>query len=89
MYGNGIGYGTASTKPGIVPLAVFECFDLLKQFQDREFLLRISYLEIYNEIVNDLLNPTSSTPIKIQETKSGLTMVIFLLIKICYHVLTL
>lgn len=27
------------------------------QAHDREFLLRVSYLEIYNEEINDLLNP--------------------------------
>ena len=26
----------------------------------REFLLRVSYLEIYNEVINDLLRPEGS-----------------------------
>ena len=34
---------------------------------DREYLIRISYLEIYNEIINDLLQ-TDNTGLKIHET---------------------
>jgi hypothetical protein len=29
------------------------------QTPEREFLLRVSYLEIYNEVITDLLNPKS------------------------------
>ncbi|KAL1820935.1 hypothetical protein ACET3Z_015804 [Daucus carota] len=31
---------------------------LKHQTPGREFLLRVSYLEIYNEVINDLLDPT-------------------------------
>jgi hypothetical protein len=37
--------GTES-EPGIVPLAVHEAFSLIQQCQDREFLLRVSYMEV-------------------------------------------
>lgn len=37
------------------------------QSPEREFLLRVSYLEIYNEVINDLLCP-SNTNIKLHET---------------------
>jgi centromeric protein E len=46
-------------EPGIIPLALFDVFDHIAQTADREFLLRVSYLEIYNEMVNDLLSPGS------------------------------
>lgn len=36
------------------------------QTPDKEFLLRISYMEIYNEKVSDLLS-TEDKPIRIQE----------------------
>ncbi|XP_022147755.1 kinesin-like protein KIN-7O isoform X2 [Momordica charantia] len=45
------------TEPGIIPLAVHNLFDLIQQDVDREFLLRMSYMEIYNEEINDLLVP--------------------------------
>ena len=42
-------------QPGIIPLAIRYCFDAVNMYPDREFLLRVSYLEVYNEQVNDLL----------------------------------
>ena len=33
-------------EPGIITLAVGEVFDLIEQRQDREFLLRVSYMEV-------------------------------------------
>lgn len=44
--------------PGLIPLAVNDVFQRLKS-SPREFVLRVSYLEIYNETVNDLLRPSS------------------------------
>ena len=62
--------------PGIVPLAVRECFRYIRsanahannsvdgdeeddeeEESNREYLLRVSYLEIYNETIQDLLAP--------------------------------
>lgn len=37
--------GTPS-EPGIIPMAVQEVFSLIEQSQDREFLLRVSYMEV-------------------------------------------
>uniref|UniRef100_A0ACD5X3F8 Uncharacterized protein n=1 Tax=Avena sativa TaxID=4498 RepID=A0ACD5X3F8_AVESA len=41
--------------PGIIPLAVRDIFDTAAEAADREFLIRVSYMEIYNEEINDLL----------------------------------
>ncbi|KAM4061739.1 kinesin motor domain-containing protein [Hirsutella rhossiliensis] len=46
--------GTAST-PGIIPLAIADIFSYIDK-SSREFSLSISYLEIYNEKIFDLLN---------------------------------
>lgn len=51
--------------PGIIPMAIHECFDSIHLYPDREFLFRVSYLEVYNEAVHDLLN-SEPTSIKIQ-----------------------
>lgn len=56
--------GTAS-QPGIIPQAIHCCFDMIQSFPDREFLFRVSYMEVYNEQVKDLLS-TEPTQIKIQ-----------------------
>ncbi|KAF6147992.1 hypothetical protein GIB67_024167 [Kingdonia uniflora] len=44
-------------EPGVIPLAVRDLFNMLQEDADREFLLRMSYMEIYNEEINDLLAP--------------------------------
>ncbi|CAI6000199.1 unnamed protein product [Closterium sp. NIES-64] len=38
-------------SPGVIPLAVKEVFSIIQDTPGREFLLRVSYLEIYNEFV--------------------------------------
>ncbi|CAE6399316.1 unnamed protein product [Rhizoctonia solani] len=50
-------------QPGIIPRAMRDVFGYIKKHPDREFLLRASYLEIYNEQIYDLLAPmgTAST----------------------------
>ncbi|XAR62822.1 Plus-end-directed kinesin ATPase [Bertholletia excelsa] len=40
------------------------------QTPGREFLLRVSYLEIYNEVINDLLDPTGQN-LRIREDAQG------------------
>ena len=61
----------SSSQPGIIPQAIYYCFETIQDhFADREFLFRVSYIEVYNEQVKDLLSnepPSSNTqPIKLQ-----------------------
>ncbi|KAI4733270.1 kinesin-domain-containing protein [Aureobasidium sp. EXF-12298] len=58
--------GTAMS-PGVIPLAITDIFSYIRQNPAREFLLRVSYLEIYNEKIYDLLNPDSNEEIKLRE----------------------
>ncbi|KAJ3280331.1 hypothetical protein HK104_000746, partial [Borealophlyctis nickersoniae] len=45
-------------QPGIIPQAVDDVFNYIReQNEDREYLLRVSYMEIYNESIRDLLAP--------------------------------
>lgn len=44
-----------SKQPGVIPLAIYDCFDKISEYDDREFLFRVSYLEIYNESVSQPL----------------------------------
>lgn len=37
-------------EPGIIPLAVREVFDYIDAVENMEFLLRVSCMEIYNEV---------------------------------------
>ncbi|XP_051150892.1 kinesin-like protein KIN-7C, mitochondrial [Andrographis paniculata] len=57
-------------SPGIIPLAVKDVFGIIQETPGREFLLRVSYLEIYNEVINDLLNPTGQN-LRIREDSQG------------------
>ncbi|XP_011490340.1 centromere-associated protein E isoform X3 [Oryzias latipes] len=41
--------------PGVIPLAMEDVFQTITTFPNKEFLLRVSYMEIYNETVTDLL----------------------------------
>ncbi|GBM44519.1 Centromere-associated protein E [Araneus ventricosus] len=50
---------------GIMHYAVEDIFDLIQNMTNREFLLRVSYMEIYNETVRDLL--TGEDNLKLQE----------------------
>lgn len=51
--------GTA-TSPGVIPLAITDIFSFIRETPHREFLLRVSYLEIYNEKIHDLLSMTTA-----------------------------
>ncbi|KAG7007108.1 kinesin-related protein 11 [Physcia stellaris] len=54
--------GTA-TSPGVIPLAITDIFSYIRETPHREFLLRVSYLEIYNEKIHDLLLPPTASGI--------------------------
>lgn len=43
-------------SPGIVPLAIESLFELIRKSFNKEFLIRCSYVELYNESINDLLD---------------------------------
>lgn len=52
--------GTA-TSPGVIPMAITDIFSYIRETPHREFLLRVSYLEIYNERIHDLLSPPTAS----------------------------
>ncbi|KAF9128722.1 hypothetical protein BGW39_004817 [Mortierella sp. 14UC] len=57
-----------SNQPGITPRAVEDVFKYIRENSEREFLLRVSYLEIYNESIRDLLSP-EAIDLKIHEDR--------------------
>lgn len=52
--------GGSESTPGIVQIATQELFRLIQEKTDRMFLMRVSYLEIYQEEIRDLLNPENT-----------------------------
>jgi centromeric protein E len=75
MTGSGKTYSMQGTagNPGIIPLSVRSIFDHVRQNQsERSFNIRVAYLEIYNEHLNDLLSPsTPSDDIRLRESGGG------------------
>jgi chromosome segregation ATPase len=54
--------------PGLLPLSALHIFDTIEKSVHKEYLLRVSFVEIYNEIVTDLFNPQKG-PVKIRESR--------------------
>jgi Cdc6-like AAA superfamily ATPase len=50
-------HGVRKTFPGVAPLSIEEIFSKIHSSRGKEFLVRCSYIELYNESINDLLNP--------------------------------
>nr|XP_053646642.1 centromere-associated protein E-like [Cherax quadricarinatus] len=58
--------------PGIIPLAIQNIFRGIENTPDREYLIRASYMEIYNESITDLLVGRESRKLlHIREDQSG------------------
>eukprot|EP01033_Poteriospumella_lacustris_P002781 gene2781-2021_t len=59
--------GQSPGQTGVIPLAVHACFDSVALYPDREFLVRVSYVEVYNEQLRDLLAPDAAAapPVRI------------------------
>lgn len=55
-----------SKQPGVIPLSIFECFESIGHYRDREFLFRVSYLEIYNETVGSCRHPSCLVLIRLE-----------------------
>ncbi|XP_034384090.1 centromere-associated protein E isoform X1 [Cyclopterus lumpus] len=54
---------------GVIPLAVEDVFQTIQNCPKKEFLLRVSYMEIYNETVSDLLvDSWKRKPLEVRET---------------------
>lgn len=49
------GFQGERTNPGVVPRAVRDVFDIIEKTPGREFLLRLSMMEIYNEVGQEAL----------------------------------
>lgn len=62
-------------NPGVMVLAAKEIFKMIAQSVDRYFLLRVGYIELYNERIYDLLAPTDKdnkqVELKIHESTNG------------------
>jgi len=59
-------------SPGIVPHCIRDCFQYVEDSQQaREYLIRVTYLEVYKEHIRDLLAPTPQ-PVRLFDGPDGL-----------------
>lgn len=68
-------HGVRKTNPGLVPLSIDHIFTMIQRSSGKEFLIRCSYIEIYNESVNDLLNPNFLNLQLAEDKKSGIKII--------------
>lgn len=62
-------------RAGLIAMSLEHLFSLIAQNADRYYLLRLSMLEIYNEIINDLLEPGSTNLVLREDASKGQVMV--------------
>lgn len=78
-------HGHPKHSPGLVSLGVQTLFTYMEEAEDTQFLVRCSYVEIYNECVNDLLNP-NATNLKVMEHRSKKVIIQGLTESVCSRI---
>ncbi|KAL2490653.1 ATP binding microtubule motor family protein [Abeliophyllum distichum] len=66
--------GKTYTMNGITEYAVADIYDYIKRHEERAFVLKFSAMEIYNEVVKDLLN-SDNTPLRLLDDPDRGTIV--------------
>jgi len=56
---------------GIAPRVFSQIFEAIQASSNLEYLVRASYLEIYNEEIHDLLDRDSKSKLELKESKDG------------------
>jgi len=66
----GFTYSSTDIQRGIIPRSIDEIFNYIESLSssDTKFMVRASYLQIYNEMISDLLKP-EKTSLQIREDK--------------------
>ncbi|XP_053689941.1 kinesin-like protein Klp68D [Sabethes cyaneus] len=63
-----------SDQKGIIPRAFEQIWAHINRSQNMNFLVAVSYLEIYMEELRDLLKPNSTTPLELREREGGIVV---------------
>lgn len=62
-------YGDKKKNLGIVPISVDQIFAFIEESKQIDYLIRCSFVEIYNESVNDLLDPSKMNLTIVEDKK--------------------
>lgn len=54
-------------QPGVLTLAAQDIFSYIQTHPERDFLIRASFVEIYNENIRDLLTSAADSSVAIRE----------------------
>lgn len=65
------GYSADSTQQGIIPQAFDHIFKAIEASADTQYLVRASFLEIYNEEIRDLLSKSPKDKLELKEHKDS------------------
>nr|XP_027197880.1 kinesin-like protein KIF18A [Dermatophagoides pteronyssinus] len=57
----------STNDPGVIFFTTMDLYKQIDEEKDQNLELKISYFEIYNEIIYDLLDPTSNQPLSVLE----------------------
>ena len=69
--GTAAGGRTVSEGDGIIPRACADLFKSIEEKCDNNAQGELSYMEVYNEEIRDLLTDDTTTPLRIRETMDG------------------
>ncbi len=65
----------SETSPGLMPLTLDALFRAAEENESKEYIITLSYIEIYNETIRDLLNPSDSDVLDLREDSKGVKVV--------------
>lgn len=60
----------ADQQRGLLPKALDEAFDQMKSRTDRKFEVSVTVVEIYNEVVSDMLSQQRSAAVTVRQDKN-------------------
>jgi len=58
---------SGGNQRGILEMAAIDILNLIAETSDRDFLVRVSFVEIYNENIRDLLSDAADSSVAIRE----------------------
>lgn len=70
----GFTYANTDSKRGIIPRSIEDIFSYIEQFSNKnsKFMVRASYLQIYNDYISDLLKPEKYNLLIREDKKKGI-----------------